>query len=158
MEELMEPNENAERTYYNSRYRHGVDPKRRVSIPAKWRPAKSGIQLTLVVWPKAKEGPCLRVLPPQKMAALTRDIEAMPNEDPNKAVLKRFVGSQSVQVTLDKVGRIVVPEEMAQAAGIGEEAILVGVLDAFEIWSPERYEKVESADAIMAQEAFKRME
>ena len=111
----MEPNENTERTYYTSRYRHGVDDKRRVSIPAKWRPAKSGIQLTLVVWPKAKEGPCLRVLPPRKMAALTRDIEAMPNEDPNKAVLKRFVGSQSVQVTLDKVGRICVPEEMAEA-------------------------------------------
>jgi len=92
------------------------------------------------------------------MAALTRDIEAMPNEDPNKAVLKRFVGSKSVQVTLDKVGRIVVPEELAEAAGIKAEAILVGVLDAFEIWSPERYAKVESADAVMAQEAFKRME
>src|SRR5215471_17044362 len=127
----MEPNEYTERTYYNSRYRHGIDDKRRVQIPAKWRPAKSGIQLTLVLWPKAKEGPCLRVLPPQKMAALMRDIEAMSNEDPNKAVLKRFVGAQSVQVTLDKVGRIVVPEEMAQAAGIKNEAILVGVLDAW---------------------------
>src|SRR5262249_23611791 len=131
----MEPNENTERTYYTSRYRHGVDDKRRVSIPSKWRPKKSGIQLTLVGWPKAKEGPGLRGVPPQKMAALVRDIEAMPNEDPNKAVLKRFVGSKSEQVALDKVGRIVVPEEMAQAAGIKEEAILVGVLDAFEIWS-----------------------
>src|SRR5436190_10818184 len=127
--------------YYTSRYEHGVDEKRRVQIPAKWRPAKSGIQLTLVVWPKSKDGPCLRVLPPEKMAALTRDIQAMPNDDPEKAVLKRFVGSESVQVTLDKVGRICVPETMAQAAALGKEAVLVGVLDAFEIWSPERYQK-----------------
>ena len=92
------------------------------------------------------------------MAGLVRDIEAMHNDDPQKAVLKRIVGSESVQVTLDKVGRICVPEDLAQAAGLGKEAILVGVLDAFEIWSPERYEKVRSSDAIMAQEAFRRME
>ena len=154
----METNENIEPMYYTSRYQHGVDEKRRVQIPAKWRPAKAGIQLILVVWPKSKEGPCLRVLLPEKMAALTREIQAMPNDDPDKAVLKRFVGSESVQVTLDKVGRICVPEEMAVAAGIKQEAVLVGVLDAFEIWSPERYAKVKSSDAVMAQEAFKRME
>src|SRR5207245_7185051 len=112
----MEPDETVARTYYNSLYRHGVDEKRRVQIPAKWRPAKAGIQLTLVIWPKAKEGPCLRVLPPQKMAALVRDIEAMHNDDPQKAVLKRIVGSESVQVTLDKVGRSCVPDDLAEAA------------------------------------------
>ena len=36
--------------------------------------------------------------------------------------------------------------------------MLVGLLDRFEIWSPERYEKVKASDAIMAQEAFKLME
>ena len=154
----MEANESIDRTYYTSRFRHGVDEKRRVQIPAKWRPSKSGIQLTLVVWPKPKEGPCLRVLPPEKMAAMTKEIQAMRNEDPEKAMLKRFVGSESVQVTLDKVGRICVPEEMAEAAGIKKEAVLVGVLDAFEIWSPERYERVRSSDAVMAPEAFRRME
>ncbi len=154
----MEPELTAVRIYYNSLYRHGVDEKRRVQIPAKWRPAKSGAELTLVLWPKAKEGPCLRVLPPEEMAELMRDIDAMPNSDPNKVVLKRFIGSESVQVALDKAGRIVLPEKMARDAGIAEEAILVGLLDRFEIWSPERYEKVRNSDAIMAQEAFKLME
>jgi transcriptional regulator MraZ len=154
----MEANETVARTYYNSLYRHGVDGKRRIQVPAKWRPAKSGTELTLVLWPKPKEGPCLRVLPPTKMADLMRDIDAMPNSDPNKVVLKRFIGSESVQVALDKVGRICLPEEMAKAAGITVEAILVGLLDRFEIWNPERYENVKTADALMAQEAFKLME
>ena len=92
------------------------------------------------------------------MAELMRDIDAMPNGDPNKVVLKRFIGSESVQVALDKSGRICLPEEMAQAGGIGSEAVLVGLLDRFEIWNPERYQKVRSSDAIMAQEAFKLME
>ena len=154
----MEPNEHGEPTYYNSLYRHGVDEKRRVQIPAKWRPAQSGIEFTVVLWPKSKEGPCLRVLPPQEMAELMRDIDAMPNSDPNKVVLKRFIGSESEQVALDKSGRICLPEGMARAAGITEEAVLVGLLDRFEIWNPERYERVKASDAIMAQEAFKMME
>lgn len=154
----MEPEEKTQRTYYNSLYRHGVDEKRRVQIPAKWRPAEAGVEFTLILWPKAKEGPCLRVLPPEEMARLMKDIDAMPNGDPNKVVLKRFIGSESVQAALDKAGRICLPDGMAKAAGIGDEAVLVGLLDRFEIWNPGRYEKVRASDAIMAQEAFKLME
>ena len=146
------------KTYYNSFYRHGVDEKRRVQIPAMWRPEKPGVEFTLILWPKSKEGPCLRVLPPCEMAELMRDIDAMPNSDPNKVVLKRFIGSESVQVSVDKGGRICLPEEMANAAEIKDQAVLVGLLDRFEIWNPERYQKVKASDAIMAQEAFKLME
>ena len=145
-------------TYYNSLYRHGVDEKRRVQIPAKWRPDELDVEFTLIVWPKSKEGPCLRALPPKQMATLMRDIDAMPNSDPNKVVLKRFIGSESIQVALDKAGRICLPDTMAAAAGIKDEAVLVGLLDRFEIWNPERYDKVRASDAVMATEAFKMME
>jgi MraZ protein len=154
----MESPEKISRTYFTSRFTHGVDEKRRLAIPARWRPEQSGTELTLVVWPKAKEGPCLRVLPPEKMADLMRDIDSMPSSDPNKGVLKRVIGGKSMQVTLDSVGRICLPEDMAKAAGIKAEAVLVGLLDRFEIWSPDRYAKVAVADEIMAQEAFKLME
>lgn len=152
-EETIEPP-----TYYNSLYQHGVDEKRRVQIPAKWRPAKPEIEFTLILWPKAKEGPCLRVLPPKEMAELMSDIDAMPNGDPNKVVLKRFIGTESIQVSVDKSGRICLPEEMAKAAGIKDQAKLVGLLDRFEIWNPQRFEAVKASDAVMAHEAFKLME
>ena len=154
----MEPQTTIETTYYNSSYRHGVDGARRLQIPAKWRPSEASVEFTLILWPKSKEGPCLRVLPPQEMAELMRDIDVMPNSDPNKVVLKRFIGSESIQVTLDKAGRICLPDAMAKAAGIDGEAVLVGLLDRFEIWNPDRFEKVRAADAVMAQEAFKMME
>jgi transcriptional regulator MraZ len=143
---------------YNSVYRHGVDEKRRIQIPSMWRPTESGVQFTLIVWPQRTEGPCLRVLPPKEMAELMAELDAMPNGVRNKTILKRIIGSESTQVTLDKAGRICVPEEMARAAGIEEEATLVGLLDRFEIWDPARHEKVKAADSVMAQEAFKMME
>ena len=145
-------------SYYNSLYRHGVDEKRRVQVPAKWRPEKAGTELTLILWPQHQAGTCLRVLPPAEMAKMKADIDAMPNGNPNKVVLKRFIGSESVQVTLDKAGRICLPEEMARAAGIKGEAVFVGLLDRFEIWNPERHENVKAADAVLASEAFKLME
>ena len=145
-------------TYYNSCYRHGVDEKRRVQIPAKWRPETDGTELTVILWPKHQAGVCLRVLPPSEMAKMKASIDQLPNSDANKGVLKRFIGSKSVQVTLDKAGRICLPEEMASAAGIKNEALLVGVLDRFEIWNPSRYEKVEASDAVLATKAFEIME
>jgi MraZ protein len=147
-----------EPTYYNSRFLHGVDEKRRVQIPAKWRPDKSGTELTLMLWPQHQAGICLRVLPPSQMAKMKADIDSLPNDNPKKGVLKRFLGSESVQVPLDKAGRICVPEEMARAAGIKDEAVLVGLLDRFEIWNPARYENVKTADAVLASEAIKLME
>src|SRR5215813_13815977 len=107
----MQPDETirTRATYYNSSYRHGVDDKRRVQIPAKWRPAEEGIELTLMLWPKGTEGPCIRGLPPEQMARLMKDIDAMSNGDPSKVVLKRFIGSESVQVTVDKSGRVCLP-------------------------------------------------
>ena len=104
--------------YYNSLYTHGVDGKRRVQVPAKWRPESPDVEFTLIVWPKSAHGSCLRALPPEQMGKLMADINAMNNDDPNKVVLKRFVGSESAQVALDKAGRICLPEEMAKAAGI----------------------------------------
>jgi MraZ protein len=145
-------------TYYNSTFKHGVDEKRRLQIPAKWRPDQEGTELTIVVWPKHQAGTCLRVLPPPKMAKLASDIEAMPNGDPNKTILKRFVGSKSVQVALDKAGRICLPDEMAGAAGIKGEAVLVGLIDLFEIWNPARHEQVEAMDTVLSPKAFEMME
>ena len=145
-------------TYYNSCYRHGVDEKRRVQIPAKWRPEDDGVELTIILWPKHQAGTCLRVLPPEEMAKLKATIDAMPRGDASKGVLKRLIGSGSVQVTLDKSGRICLPDEMARAADIKDEAVAVGLIDYFEIWNPARYENVKAADAAFAHEAFKLMD
>jgi MraZ protein len=154
----MSDSKAAGRTYYNSCYTHGIDEKRRVQIPAKWRPESEGTELTMILWPKHQAGSCLRVLPPEEMAALLAEIAAMSNTDPNKVVLKRFIGSESIQLAVDKAGRIVLPEAMARAAGIKDEAVLVGLLDRFEIWNPARYENVKAADAVVAHDAFKLME
>jgi len=152
---MSSSNQPIELIYYNSLYRHGVDEKRRVQIPAKWRSAKPEI-LTLVIWPKSTMiEACLLVLPPKEWEALVQKVKAMPFADPNAEALRRLLGRKSDRATLDKGGRICLPEAMAKAAAIDNEAVLVGLLDRFEIWNPERYELASAVDSELSPEAFK---
>lgn len=128
---------------------HGIDEKRRVQIPSQWR-SEQNSELFVTVWPMNPAGTCLRVMPPAKMAELLKTISAMPNNDPQKPSFKRLVGSQTNRVSLDKAGRLCLPEKMAAEAGLKDEAILVGMMDQFEIWAPARRTEVEKTDAALA--------
>lgn len=141
---------------YNSLYRHEMDGKRRVQVPSKWRSEEGGTQFTVIVWPKHKEGICLRVLPPAEMARLMAELDKLPVNE--RVTAKRQIGARSEQVTVDSAGRICVPQEMAEAADIKGKVVMVGLLDKFEMWSPERYAAVEAADQVLATRAFDLME
>lgn len=142
--------------YYNSTFRHGVDEKRRVQIPAKWRPHQPDVELTLILWPSAGMAEaCLLVLPPEEMAQLVQKLKAMPFADPKAESLRRLLGRKSASASLDKAGRICLPENMAKAVGIDKEAMLVGLVDRFEIWNPERWEQTSKVDDALLSEAFK---
>jgi MraZ protein len=145
----------SEPTYYLSTFRHGVDGKRRVQVPAKWCPEPPAA-LTLIPWPNGAQAEAsLLVLPPDRMLALAEKIRGMSFADPEAQALMRLIGSKSASVTVDRAGRICIPEAMAKGAGIDKEALFVGLVDRFQIWNPERYEAVGAADAALTPAAFK---
>jgi MraZ protein len=150
------PDNQAAPVFYTAVYRHGVDEKRRVQIPAKWRPMDENFQFTLILWPKsgAKQEYIL-VLPPEPLRVLVEKLKSMPYSDPQADSLRRLLGRNSDQVTLDKSGRICLPEGMAKTAGLDRDAVLVGSWDRFEIWSPARFETTSNVDDALASEAFK---
>jgi MraZ protein len=151
----MAATENAETICYSSVFRHGVDDKRRVMVPAKWRPSDPDLVYTLVLWPDGNElDACLMVLPPDLWRELVSKLKGLAFADPKAQRLRRLIGSKSAQVTLDKAGRICIPEEMARTVGIDKEAVLVGLVDRFQLWGPERHPLVKAEDETMAKEAF----
>ena len=140
--------------YYNACYRPVVDEKRRVQIPAKWRTGEDE-SFTLILWPSGgKQTGHLLVLPPEPMAALVAKLKAMPYSDPAAETLRRLLGKNSDQVVVDKGGRICLPEAMAKAVGIQREAVLQGLIDRFEIWSPERYDETIAVDEAFSSKAY----
>ena len=141
--------------YYNSIYRHGVDEKRRLQIPAKWRPTSDEFEFTLILWPGTEGRRYILALPPEPLKKLVDKIKDMPYSDPKAESLRRLLGKSSDQVTVDKAGRICLPEAMAAGAAIEREAVLIGSWDRFEIWNPTRYEATSMVDDALASEAFK---
>lgn len=92
------------------------------------------------------------------MAKLMAELDAMPAD--KRGSLKRQIGSQSAQVTLDSAGRITIPQDLAESAKIDaeDEVVLVGLLDKFEIWNPKTHEAVKAADEVLSAQAFELME
>lgn len=132
--------------FFSSEYRFGIDSKRRIQIPAKWR-GVSGATFTLVVWrKKAGQGACLLALPPAAMQDFMQKLKEMPFADPRAEALRRSLGARSDQVTLDKAGRICLPDKLAVAAGLTEEALLIGMFDRFQVWDPARYSAASALD------------
>jgi len=149
------PKETVSDTTYSLVYRHSLDDKRRLPVPFRWRPKKA-IDFTLVVWPKHPAGTCLRVFPPAPWAKFRAEIEAMP-DIAKKPVLKRMIGSFSTSMKLDGAGRLTIPEDMAMEADISNQAVLVGMVDRFEIWSPGRYAEAKDQDVASWKQALEVM-
>ena len=130
---------------FHGNFRHGIDNSRRVMIPAKWRPKSPRVLFTVILWPINVED-FLLVLPPERWEVMLDKLKTRSLHDQRVATLERVIGATSVPLSLDKVGRFFLPENLAKAAGIEKEAEFVGRLDKFEIWSPKRYQAAVSED------------
>lgn len=127
---------------FASVYHHGVDTKRRLQVPSKWRTDGEETVLTLIIWPHAKEQEaCIMVYPQEVVNKMIDKLNESSFTDPDADALRRYVGTRSDTAILDKAGRISLPESMMTAIGIDSKAVLVGMIDRFQIWSPEGYER-----------------
>jgi len=130
------------RPVFTAAYTHGVDDKRRLQIPSKWRGACQEMELTMILWPSGwQKDACLVVLPPHVMDTFMDRFASSSITNSDMDALRRFMGERSDTVTLDKSGRICLPDALAKAVGIDKEAVLVGMYDRFQIWNPERYKE-----------------
>jgi MraZ protein len=117
--------------------RHVVDEKNRLAIPAKWRAAVKGTdEFGIFPWPNG----CLIVFPPAVLQKFFERMEQVSIGDFESIDTLRRLTSQAESLPCDKQGRITLSEDLRRHAGIEKEALLVGVLNRFEIWSPARFD------------------
>jgi len=126
-------------------------------FPARWRPDAAQTKFTILPWPIGAEDRLL-VLPPERWREMLTKLKARSLSDPRVAALEQEIAENAVQVSLDKVGRICLPEELAKAARITTEAEFVGRLDKFEIWEPGAREAVRQQNKRLAAEVVKEID
>ena len=79
-------------------------------------------------------------LPPAEWARLEAQLAALPAFSKPVKALTRLLASRAADCELDVQGRILLPPSLRAAAGLGREAVVIGVLNRFEIWAPEAWE------------------
>jgi len=115
-------------------YRHNIDPKNRVFIPAKYREA---LGESFVVC-KAPEK-CLFIYSNESWDELSEEISNMP-PSPQTRQIQREIFRNAVNVEPDKQGRITINAKLIEYAGIKQEAVIVGSGKRIEIWDADEWE------------------
>ena len=116
-------------------YRHSIDAKGRVSLPARFRATLDG---TVVV---AKGfGRELLVYTPEGYAEFLGRLLTMDQFKGKVRDAKRYFTANAHELDLDKAGRVNLPTGLAAWAGLEGEAVVIGSGDHIEIWSPADWE------------------
>ena len=128
---------------YASVFRHNRDAKGRLTVPSKWRFEGDEQQQYLAI--PDPDG-CITVFPPRMQATMIERLQSLSlgNKAGKRAVTRLLSGSDTFE--LDAAGRFKIKDELYEHAGIGKNVALVGVLDRFQLWEPERYNQYLSAE------------
>jgi MraZ protein len=117
-------------------YRHTVDSKGRVFIPARFREHEN--QRFFVN--RGLDG-CLSVFNEEGWAAQQFQINSMDMLKKDARDFKRIYFSNAAETVCDRQGRINLPQSLLELAGLGREVVVVGVSDHIEIWDTARWEE-----------------
>jgi len=126
--------------FYVGTFRHNLDGKNRLTIPSKWRFAGDEADVYLAF---PHPGGFVQVLPPGEKDRLYNLVTQISFSDveSQKALQRMFANAEAFGC--DKQGRVTLTAGLASFAGIAKEAVLVGSLTKFAIWSPQRWEETE---------------
>ncbi len=138
------------------RYRHTIDPKGRLSVPARYRDELAKYEGGgLVVVPNEVS---LEVHPYPAWEGLVAAINEQSRFDAEVRRLGRLYISKAAEVDLDGAGRVLLPPDSRQQAGLVKDVMIVGVgREFFEVWDRSRFEEYERTNGDGLPAGFERL-
>lgn len=115
-------------------YKHSLDPKGRIAIPAKFREKLA----TGAIITRGLDN-CLFVFGGKEWDALAQKLMLLPLAQANSRAFVRLMLSGAADVEFDGQGRILVPDYLRTYAGLEKQAIITGLYNRVEIWNVERW-------------------
>lgn len=119
-------------------FSRSVDQKLRVAIPKCLREVL-GTAIGSAFYVAPGTDGSLTIYTEQSFARLGERLAGASPTQQNVRAFSRLFYARAQRVELDKQGRIRVPVELAELAGLGREAVLLGVQDHMELWAVERW-------------------
>ena len=131
---------------------HTIDAKGRLIIPSKFRESLGeGFVIT-----KGLDG-CLFAYDNQEWNAFEEKLRALPLSRKDNRQFARFFLAGAAEVEVDKQGRILIPSNLREFAGLLKDVVLVGVASRVEIWSKEKWDSLQEEDDEAVEDIAERM-
>lgn len=124
---------------FMSEYNHTIDTKGRLIVPSKFRD-QLGDEFVVT---KGMDG-CLFVYANEDWIAFEQKLTSLPLINKEARKFARFFLAGAAQVEVDKQGRILLPANLRDFAGLEKDVVLVGVGSHIEIWSRENWENMDA--------------
>ena len=115
-------------------HRHTIDPKKRLSIPARFR-KEIGERAVLT---RGLDN-CLFLFPMKEWEVLAEKLSKLPMGQQDSRGFVRLLLAGASEVEADQLGRILVPDFLRNYADLKKTVIVAGLYNRLEIWDEERW-------------------
>ena len=119
---------------FTGEYRHTVDDKGRLAVPARFRAQLDG-GAVISRWIDG----CLAIHTRAGWDELAERVSGLPVTDATARLFQRYVFAGASEAELDRQGRVLGPGFLRVEAGLDADALIVGSRDHAEIWAPTRW-------------------
>jgi MraZ protein len=132
---------------FYGQFRHSIDSKGRLIIPAKFRDTLRE-NFIEKFWVTRGIERCVYVYTPREWNQLITKLRELPSFSSAKARdFQRGLIANASEVECDKQGRIMLPQNLLALAGITRDVVVAGMLSRFEIWDEESWRKYQEERA-----------
>ena len=133
-------------------YKHQIDDKKRMSLPSKFR--KELGDKVVITYGLDK---CLFLYTLRQWEAVAEKLAALSMGAAEQRGFNRFMLAGAVEVEVDALGRILVPDFLKEFARLNDKVIVAGVYSRVEIWDHDQWQAYKGKISAQADELAQKL-
>lgn len=116
-------------------YKHNLDAKGRLAVPAKFREAlKGGAVVTRGI------DNCLTLYTVAQWRKIADQLSNLPSSNPNARAFTRLMLAGAMVVDIDRAGRIIIPQYLRKFAHLSQGVVVAGLYNRIELWNEKDWQ------------------
>ncbi len=142
---------------FRGTFNHSIDDKGRIAIPRKFREvlAKEDDDRVVITKSFGVRFRSLDIYVMRQWVLLEQKLQARPQFDRRTIAFKQLYIHPAQDLSVDKQGRILIPTDLREYAGITKDVVSTGDLEKLQLWSAEEWKRASSdAESVAREEGF----
>ena len=120
-------------------YEHTIDSKKRLALPSKFR-RELGKKVIVTLGTDK----CLVVYTEKEWGIVSSKLSQLPVSQAEARSYSRIMLAGAMEASLDKLGRILVPDYLKRYAGLKKDVVVCGLSNRLEIWDVQKWNAYKS--------------